>query len=172
MSLHELTLTELSAGLAAKRFSSREIVDALLARIAKADSKLHAFTEVYAKEARALADAADTARTAGLAALPVVEQQALRARFAGLDRLYRDGWRLGPQLGAFYPALQPLLGYLPETQREPMLALLRQLDARQLGQLSRLSQRTPPQEREAMRTELLALPAAGRAQWLQRKSEE
>lgn len=109
---------------------------------------------------------------AGLAALPVVEQQALRARFAGLDRLYRDGWRLGPQLGAFYPALQPLLGYLPETQREPMLALLRQLDARQLGQLSRLSQRTPPQEREALRTELLALPAAGRAQWLQRRSEE
>ena len=31
--LHDLTLTELAAGLAAKRFSSREIVDALLARI-------------------------------------------------------------------------------------------------------------------------------------------
>ncbi len=28
--LHDLTLTELAAGLAAKRFSSREIVDALL----------------------------------------------------------------------------------------------------------------------------------------------
>jgi hypothetical protein len=63
--LHDLTLTELSAGLTAKRFSSREVVDALLARIAKADSKLHAFTEVYANEARALADAADTARTSG-----------------------------------------------------------------------------------------------------------
>ena len=59
MSLHELTLTELSAGLAAKRFSSREIVDALLARIEKADGKLHAFTEVYAREARAIADGAD-----------------------------------------------------------------------------------------------------------------
>ncbi len=63
--LHELTLTELGAGLAAKRFSSREIVEALLARIAKADGKLHAFTEVYAAEARALADAADTARGSG-----------------------------------------------------------------------------------------------------------
>ncbi|MBN9513538.1 MAG: amidase [Alphaproteobacteria bacterium] len=63
--LHDLTLTEISAGLTAKRFSSREVVDALLARIAKADSKLHAFTEVYANEARALADAADTARTSG-----------------------------------------------------------------------------------------------------------
>ncbi|MCA0303698.1 MAG: amidase [Proteobacteria bacterium] len=63
--LHDLTLTDLAAGLAAKRFSSREIVDALLARIEKADGKLHAFTEVYAKDARALADAADIARGAG-----------------------------------------------------------------------------------------------------------
>jgi aspartyl-tRNA(Asn)/glutamyl-tRNA(Gln) amidotransferase subunit A len=77
MQLHDLTLTELGAGLAAKRFSSREIVDALLARIAKADGKLHAFTEVYCSEARALADAADKARGAGfplgpLHGLPVV----------------------------------------------------------------------------------------------------
>ncbi|CAN5699176.1 amidase [soil metagenome] len=65
MQLHDLTLTELSAGLAARKFSSREIVDALLARIEKADGKLHAFTEVYAKEARAIADGADMARAAG-----------------------------------------------------------------------------------------------------------
>jgi aspartyl-tRNA(Asn)/glutamyl-tRNA(Gln) amidotransferase subunit A len=64
MQLHDLTLTELAAGLSAKKFSSRDIVDHLLARIAKA-GKLHAFTEVYAKEAKALADAADTARSAG-----------------------------------------------------------------------------------------------------------
>jgi aspartyl-tRNA(Asn)/glutamyl-tRNA(Gln) amidotransferase subunit A len=65
MELHTLTLAELSAGLAAKRFSSREITDALLGRIAKANDKLHAFTEVYAAEAKALADAADTARASG-----------------------------------------------------------------------------------------------------------
>jgi aspartyl-tRNA(Asn)/glutamyl-tRNA(Gln) amidotransferase subunit A len=65
MALHDLTLTELSAGLAAKKFSSREVVDALLARIAKADGKLHAFNEVYAKEATALADSADKARASG-----------------------------------------------------------------------------------------------------------
>lgn len=65
MQPHEMTLVELSAGLSAKRFSSREVVDSLLARIAKADSKLHAFTEVYAAEARALADAADKARSSG-----------------------------------------------------------------------------------------------------------
>jgi aspartyl-tRNA(Asn)/glutamyl-tRNA(Gln) amidotransferase subunit A len=65
MQLHDLTLTELAAGLAAKRFSSREIVDSLLGRIAKANDKLHAFTEVYAIEAKALAQAADTARASG-----------------------------------------------------------------------------------------------------------
>jgi aspartyl-tRNA(Asn)/glutamyl-tRNA(Gln) amidotransferase subunit A len=65
MSLHTLTLTELSAGLAAKRFSSREIVDALLGRIAKANDKLHAFVDIYAAEAKALADAADKARASG-----------------------------------------------------------------------------------------------------------
>mgnify|MGYP000553015308 CR=1 FL=1 len=65
MNLHDLTLVELGAGLAAKRFSSREVVDGLLARIEKADGKLHAFTEVYTGQARALADAADTARASG-----------------------------------------------------------------------------------------------------------
>ena len=65
MQLHDLTLTELSAGLTAKKFSSREVVDSLLGRIDKANGRLHAFTEVYAKEARALADAADKARTSG-----------------------------------------------------------------------------------------------------------
>lgn len=44
------------------RCSSREIVDAHLARIDRLNGKLHAFVEVYAEEARALADAADRAR--------------------------------------------------------------------------------------------------------------
>src|SRR5471030_2359536 len=65
MALHELTLSELAVELGTKRTSSREIVDALLGRIAKANAKLHAFTEVFSKEARALADAADTARGTG-----------------------------------------------------------------------------------------------------------
>jgi aspartyl-tRNA(Asn)/glutamyl-tRNA(Gln) amidotransferase subunit A len=65
MALHELTLTELSVELAAGRASSREIVDTLLQRIDRADARLHAFTEVYSKEASALADACDTARASG-----------------------------------------------------------------------------------------------------------
>jgi aspartyl-tRNA(Asn)/glutamyl-tRNA(Gln) amidotransferase subunit A len=65
MGLHELSLTGLADELATKRTSSREIVDALLGRIAKANGKLHAFTEVYVEEACALADSADIARGSG-----------------------------------------------------------------------------------------------------------
>src|SRR5262249_39810569 len=77
MQLHDLTLTDLGIGLGATHFPSRDGVDALPARIARADGKLHAFTEVYAAEAAALANAADKARSSGfplgpLHGLPVV----------------------------------------------------------------------------------------------------
>ena len=65
MTLHTLTLTELAAGLTARKFSSLEVVDALLDRIARGNGKLHAFTEVYADAARTMADGADRARAAG-----------------------------------------------------------------------------------------------------------
>ncbi|MGV8961537.1 MAG: DUF3106 domain-containing protein [Stenotrophomonas sp.] len=103
------------------------------------------------------------------AALPPDQQSTLRARFAALDQLHRDGWRLGPALGALYPKLQPLFGYLPPAQREPVLALLRQLDDGQLAQLVLISQRTPPQERGAVREQLLALAPAARPAWLREK---
>src|SRR4051812_33678917 len=80
MQLHDLTLSELSTGLSAKKFSSREIVDGLLARIAKADGKLHAFTEVYAREAKTLAEAADKARASGFPLGPL----------HGLPMIYKD----------------------------------------------------------------------------------
>jgi aspartyl-tRNA(Asn)/glutamyl-tRNA(Gln) amidotransferase subunit A len=51
--------------IAALRLSPVEIVDALLARIAAQDQKLHAFVEVYADEARLAAEAADKAIRSG-----------------------------------------------------------------------------------------------------------
>ena len=72
MSLTDLTLTELAAALGAKKTSSREIADAFLARIEKGDGKLHAFTEVYAAEARAIADGADRILAAGLPHNPLL----------------------------------------------------------------------------------------------------
>ena len=108
---------------------------------------------------------------ARVAALPPGERDALYRRFQQQDRLFRDGWRLGPQLGALYPKLHPLLGYVPAEQRAPLLALLHQLDADQLAQLGLIVQRTPPQEQAELRTQLLALDAPARAQWLRQKVE-
>lgn len=101
-----------------------------------------------------------------LAGLPVDQQRALRTRFDAMDRLHRDGWRLGPQLGLQYPALQPLFGYVPAEQRARTLDLLHALDSEQLAQLAVISQRSAPQDRSALRDELLSLAPSARAGWL------
>ncbi|KQQ84054.1 hypothetical protein ASF73_15905 [Xanthomonas sp. Leaf131] len=104
-----------------------------------------------------------------LHALPEDQQRALRTQFTVMDRLHRDGWRLGSQLGAFYSPLQPLIGYVPPAQREAVLSVLRSLDAGQLEQLALLAQRTPPQDRDALRDALLAEAPATRNAWLKRQ---
>ena len=57
--LTALSLREAGAGLAARALSSRELVDAALARIAATDARLGAFLEVTAERARAAAAEAD-----------------------------------------------------------------------------------------------------------------
>lgn len=101
-----------------------------------------------------------------IAALPPAQQQTLRARFAEQDQRFRDGWLLGPQLGQLFPKLQGLFGYLPADQREPALARLRELNVDQLAQLSLVAQRTPPQERDQVRAQFLALAPGARDAWL------
>ncbi|WP_028989015.1 Asp-tRNA(Asn)/Glu-tRNA(Gln) amidotransferase subunit GatA [Thermithiobacillus tepidarius DSM 3134] len=63
--LTALTLTEMAAGLAERRFSSRELTDALLARIDAVNPGLNAYITVTAETARQAAQAADTRRAAG-----------------------------------------------------------------------------------------------------------
>src|SRR5437879_11572755 len=55
----------LAAEIGARRLSPVEIVEALLARIASQDGKLHAYVEVYADDARLAAEAADKALRSG-----------------------------------------------------------------------------------------------------------
>lgn len=105
------------------------------------------------------------------AALPVQEQLDLRARFAQLDDSARRGWLLGPRLGADWVSLQPLLMQVPEAQREPMLEALRALGPQQRADLGVLAQRTPPQDRDRLRREFLATPAARRGAWLLQELE-
>lgn len=106
---------------------------------------------------------------AEIATFPLQRQQALRAQFDALDASQRRGWRLGPALGADYEKLQPLLAFVPPAQRLPLLASLRAMTAEQRAGLAALAQRTPPQDRQALRAELLAQPEGQREAWLQRK---
>ena len=76
--LHAQTLTELAQGLQDGRFSSRELTEALLARIEASQGDLNAFISVTAERALDRADLADRARgsdEAGpLTGLPIVHK--------------------------------------------------------------------------------------------------
>lgn len=73
--MHDKTLTELAASLEAGEFTSRELTEHLLARIARLDGDLNSFITVTPERALADADAADAARARGeagpLTGLPV-----------------------------------------------------------------------------------------------------
>lgn len=99
-------------------------------------------------------------------ALDEAQRQALRAAFDALDGSTRRGWRLGPSLGADYPRLQPLLAQVPADEHAPLLRVLRAMTPRQRTDLAVLVQRTPPQERAALRREIVSTAAANRDAWL------
>jgi hypothetical protein len=101
------------------------------------------------------------------AALDVAQQQALRAQFAQQDATQRHGWLLGPALGADFAALQPLLMQVPAIERKPLLDALRALTPSERIDLGMLAQRTPPQQRDALRRALLSTADGNRASWLQ-----
>src|SRR4051794_29014359 len=61
----------LAAGIAARHLSPVDVVEAMLARIAAHNSKLHAFIDVYADDARLAAEAAEKAIRAGHAVGPL-----------------------------------------------------------------------------------------------------
>src|SRR5439155_370342 len=61
----------LAAEIAARRLSPVDVVEALLARIASHDPKLHAFIDVYADDVRLAAEAADKAIRSGYAGGPL-----------------------------------------------------------------------------------------------------
>ena len=65
--LHRLSIRELSEGLAGAKFSSRELTEHYLKRIAKLDTQVKSYVTVTAEQALAQADAADAAIKAGTA---------------------------------------------------------------------------------------------------------
>jgi len=99
-------------------------------------------------------------------ALPAGERLALRDTYEALDGSERRGWMLGPVLGSDYPALQPLLAQVPVEEHAALLTALRAMTAQQRRDLAVLVQRSSPQERERLRSELAALEPGGIAAWL------
>lgn len=105
------------------------------------------------------------------AALAPAAQARLRETFEALDAHVRRGWLLGPRLGADYPALQPLLAQVPADQRAPLLQVLREMTPPQRTDLAVLLQRTPAEERDALRRGLLSTSEANRGAWLRLRLE-
>ena len=99
-------------------------------------------------------------------ALPAAQQQELRAAFDALDGSARRGWLLGPVLGGDYPALQPLLAQVPVEEHAPLMRALRAMTPPQRRDLAVLMQRTPPQERAQLRSELAGLETEHVSAWL------
>lgn len=104
-------------------------------------------------------------------ALPPERQRALRLRFQQLPADAQRGWLLGPAAGAAWPQLQPLLLQVPGSERAPLLQTLRSMSADELRDLGVLAQRTPPQERDALRRELVRTSDDNRGAWLRLRLE-
>ena len=98
------------------------------------------------------------------ATLPPAQQQALRARFDALGADARQGWWLGPVLGADFAGLRPLFAFAPEAERPALRGLLRGLDAATRRDLATLASHLSDAQRERLRTDLLAAPAEQRAE--------
>lgn len=99
----------------------------------------------------------------GYAALPLPQRQALRASFDALAADAREGWWLGPELGADFGGLRALFAFAPEAERPGLRALLRGLDAATRKDLATLASRLSDPQREQLREDLLAAPAEQRA---------
>jgi aspartyl-tRNA(Asn)/glutamyl-tRNA(Gln) amidotransferase subunit A len=94
----QMTAVDLAAAIRTRKLSSREVMDAVLARIEALDGQTHAFATVDAQGARRAADAADRAVAAGeplgpLHGLPVSAKDLIATaglRTAQGSRLYAD----------------------------------------------------------------------------------
>jgi hypothetical protein len=101
-----------------------------------------------------------------LQALPAAQQQALRQQFAALDADTQRVWWLGPSLGQQLAPIAVFFAFLPEADRPALLAVLRGLDPTARAELSLLAPRLDEAARQALRRELLALPAEQRAAFI------
>lgn len=103
--------------------------------------------------------------------LPADARQPLRDRFDAQPPDARVGWWLGPRLGRDWPRVAALFAYVDAGERDALLRLLREASADDIDALERLAQGTPPEAREALRRQLLAVPRTQRTAWLQARTQ-
>lgn len=94
----------------------------------------------------------------------------LQQRFDAQSPDARAGWWLGPRMGRDWPRLTALFAYVDAGERTALLRLLRESSAGEIDALERLAQGTPPEARAGLRRELLVVPRAQRAAWLQART--
>jgi len=104
-----------------------------------------------------------------VAKLPVVEQTLLREQFAALPADEQRLWWLGPAMGQELMPIAALFAYMPEAERPALLLALRGLDADARHDLALLSPRLNEAQRQRLRRDLLAAPAAQRAALISRQ---
>jgi hypothetical protein len=108
------------------------------------------------------------AAATAFAARPVLEQQALRRRFATQPPAQREGWQFGPELGAQMAALRPLFDYQPADVQAQLLAALRGLPPDARVALARVTPALGEARRQALRRALLDAPPGERAALIER----
>ena len=104
-----------------------------------------------------------------LAGLPPSEGQALREQFAAAPADTQALWWLGPALGQELAPFSSLFAFMPESDRPALLQVLRELDDDSRANLATLAPRLTEARRQALRRDLLAAPAAGRAQLIRER---
>ncbi|MBP8097982.1 MAG: DUF3106 domain-containing protein [Arenimonas sp.] len=98
-----------------------------------------------------------------LAALPLVDQQALQAEFAALPADDQNLWWMGPALGQELVPVASLFAFVPESRRPALLDAVHSLDAQSRADLAVLAPRLVEARRQQLIEDLLAAPPEQRA---------
>ena len=100
MQLHYASATDLAAGIRARRFSSRELLEAFLTRVSALDGSINAIVVRDFDRARAAADAADAALVVDEARVQGIDEPAIHSELA--TQLHRHA----AEMAGFLPLLR------------------------------------------------------------------
>lgn len=109
---------------------------------------------------------------ARLSALPAEQQATLRAQFAALDADRQRAWLLGPSTGGWIEQARQLFGFVPASERDATLEMLRGLPIGAREQLFVLARNLPDDRRDLLRRQLLGADPAHRVALLGQRGSQ